>query len=148
KPQRKKAKVLPTTSKHSKWAVPYEPVIIPMGEKALEKILAQRIAPAPPHQEELLVKYKVGIRNSNAMAYHCPDDFFASFCHKNMSYLHVEWVPRNKIEAEEHLGKNRVKKFIEKQTFHGQGGDQEAFNPAYLKVRFTKISVASYFIQL
>ena len=48
------------------------------------------------------------------------------------SYLHVEWVPRTRIEQGEHLGKNRVKKFMEK---HGQHSDYEFFNPAFVKVQ-------------
>ncbi|KAF9911379.1 choline dehydrogenase 7 [Linnemannia zychae] len=88
----------------SRWAVPYDPVLVPMGSKTLEKILAWRMNNGT---EELLIK------------------------HKFSSYLHVEWVPRKQIENGEHLGKNRVKKFMEK---NGQQSDYEFFNPAFTKV--------------
>ncbi|KAF8976792.1 Chromodomain-helicase-DNA-binding protein 9 [Entomortierella lignicola] len=86
----------------SHWAVPYDPVLVPMASKTLEKILAWRMHEG---KEELLIK------------------------HKYSSYLHVEWVPRKKIEEGEHLGKNRVKKFMEKYQ-----PEYEFFNPAFVKV--------------
>ncbi|KAG0011179.1 choline dehydrogenase 6 [Entomortierella chlamydospora] len=75
-----------------------------MGSKTLEKILAWRMNNGT---EELLIKYKFS------------------------SYLHVEWVSRKRIEDGEHLGKNRVKKFMEK---NGGFSDYEFFNPAFTKV--------------
>ncbi|KAG0243186.1 hypothetical protein BGX31_011141, partial [Mortierella sp. GBA43] len=100
----RKKKVVKTGGNASQWAVPYEPVLVPMASKTLEKILAWRMHEG---KEELLIK------------------------HKFASYLHVEWVPRKQIEEGEHLGKNRVKKFMEK---YGQYSDYEYFNPAFTKV--------------
>ena len=47
-----------------------------------------------------------------------------------MSFHHVEWVPMERIEGE-HLGKHRVKKFLQKWNQDGQRG--EVFKD-YLKV--------------
>ncbi|KAI8596575.1 SNF2 family N-terminal domain-containing protein [Dissophora ornata] len=87
-----------------RWAVPYEPVQIPLGSRTLEKILDHRVKNGA---EELLIKYKFS------------------------SYRHAEWVPKRRIEDGEHLGKNRVKKFMEKRSEHW---DYEPFSPAYTKV--------------
>ncbi|KAF9093377.1 choline dehydrogenase 7 [Mortierella sp. AD031] len=100
----RKKKVVKTGGNASHWAVPYDPVLVPMGSKTLEKILAWRMHEG---KEELLIKYKFS------------------------SYLHVEWVPRKRIEEGEHLGKNRVKKFMEK---NGQHMDYEYFNPSFVKI--------------
>ncbi|KAF9189619.1 choline dehydrogenase 6 [Haplosporangium sp. Z 767] len=100
----RKKKVAKTGGNASQWAVPYDPVLVPMASKTLEKILAWRMNEG---KEELLIK------------------------HKFASYLHVEWVPRKRIEDHEHLGKNRVKKFMEK---YGHHSDYEFFNPSFVKV--------------
>jgi hypothetical protein len=47
-----------------------------------------------------------------------------------MSFLHVDWVPLEQIEGE-HLGKHRVKKFLQK--YHQDGNKGEDFKD-YLKV--------------
>lgn len=49
---------------------------------------------------------------------------------QHSSYRHVEWVPKEKIEAE-HLGKHRVKKFLTKWNQEGQRGEDFS---EYLKV--------------
>lgn len=77
--------------------------MIPMGTKVFERILDYR----KNGQEELLIKYK------------------------NTSFLHVEWVPLKQIESE-HLGKHRVKKFLQK--YHQDGDKGEDFKE-YLKVK-------------
>ncbi|KAF9281009.1 choline dehydrogenase 6 [Mortierella alpina] len=100
----RKKKTGKTGGNAAHWAVPYDPVLVPMGSKTLEKILAWRLHEG---KEELLIKFKFS------------------------SYLHVEWVPRKKIEDGEHLGKNRVKKFMEK---NGQQSDYEFFNPSFVQV--------------
>ncbi|KAG0167130.1 Chromodomain helicase DNA binding protein [Apophysomyces sp. BC1034] len=74
-----------------------QPVIIPMGTKVFEKILDYR-KNEETSSDELLIKYK------------------------NMSYHHVEWVPLEHIENE-HLGKHRVKKFLQKWHHDGQRGE-------------------------
>ncbi|KAF7732761.1 Chromodomain helicase DNA binding protein [Apophysomyces ossiformis] len=74
-----------------------QPVIIPMGTKVFEKILDYR-KNEETAADELLIKYK------------------------NMSYHHVEWVPIEHIENE-HLGKHRVKKFLQKWHQDGQRGE-------------------------
>lgn len=51
-----------------------------------------------------------------------------------MSFHHVEWVPLKQIEGE-HLGKHRVKKFLQKWNAEGQRG--EDFRD-HLKVGYTK----------
>ncbi|ORX92777.1 hypothetical protein K493DRAFT_263097 [Basidiobolus meristosporus CBS 931.73] len=50
-----------------------------------------------------------------------------------MSYFHAEWVPRERVE-QEHLGKTRIKRFLDKQSWDTQWGDDHAFNPAFLKI--------------
>ncbi|KAI9491153.1 SNF2 family N-terminal domain-containing protein [Zychaea mexicana] len=76
---------------------PEEVVVIPIGTKVFEKILDYR-QNEETDQDELLVKYK------------------------NMSFHHVEWVPLKRIEGE-HLGKHRVKKFLQKWNQDGQRGE-------------------------
>ncbi|KAI8088403.1 hypothetical protein BDF21DRAFT_413129 [Thamnidium elegans] len=78
---------------------PEEPVMIPMGTGVFERILNYR-KNTETGQEELLIKYK------------------------NTSFLHVEWVPLKQIESE-HLGKHRVKKFLQK--YHAEGEKGEDF---------------------
>ncbi len=80
--------------------------MIPMGTKVFERILDYR-KNENTRQEELLIKYK------------------------NTSFLHVEWVPLKQIESE-HLGKHRVKKFLQK--YHHDGNKGEDFK-VYLKVK-------------
>ncbi|KAI8091622.1 SNF2 family N-terminal domain-containing protein [Thamnidium elegans] len=80
-------------------------VMIPMATKTFEKMLDYRINPNT-RKAELLVKYKYA------------------------SYHHVEWLPKEKIEAE-HLGKHRVKKFLTKWNSEGQKGEDYS---EYLKV--------------
>lgn len=80
-------------------------VMIPMGTKTFEKMLDYRLNQRTG-QHELLVKYKYS------------------------SYHHVEWLPKEKIEAE-HLGKHRVKKFLTKWNLDGQKGEDYS---EYLKV--------------
>lgn len=82
-----------------------EPVMIPMGTKVFERILNYR-RNEESGEEELLIKYK------------------------NTSFLHVEWVPLEQIENE-HLGKHRVKKFLQK--FYQDGEKGEDYKE-YLKV--------------
>ncbi|RCI00137.1 hypothetical protein CU097_010915 [Rhizopus azygosporus] len=84
---------------------PEEPITIPLGSKAFEKILDYR-RNEMTGQEELLIKYK------------------------NTSFLHVEWVPLENIENE-HLGKHRVKKFLQK--YHDDGNRGEDFQE-HLKI--------------
>ncbi|KAI8883742.1 hypothetical protein K501DRAFT_86912 [Backusella circina FSU 941] len=79
--------------------------MIPLGTKAFERILDFR-RNEQTGQDELLIKYK------------------------NMSFLHVEWVPLEQIEGE-HLGKHRVKKFMQK--YHQDGNKGEDFKE-YLKM--------------
>ncbi|RCH81139.1 Chromodomain-helicase-DNA-binding protein, partial [Rhizopus stolonifer] len=74
-----------------------EPVMIPMGTKVFERILDYK-KNDETDEEELLIKYK------------------------NTSFLHVEWVPLEQIEAE-HLGKHRVKKFMQKYYQDGNRGE-------------------------
>ncbi|KAK9764864.1 hypothetical protein K7432_007289 [Basidiobolus ranarum] len=106
----KSKKAKPSKVKHeSKWAVPYDPVVIPMGERTVEKLLAHRYSPLDSSKEELMVKYK------------------------NMSYYHAEWVARERVE-QEHLGKNRIKRFLDKQNWDTQWGEDQAFNPTFLKI--------------
>ncbi|KAI9015336.1 SNF2 family N-terminal domain-containing protein [Phycomyces nitens] len=81
------------------------PVFIPMGTKVFERILDYRVN-NETGEGELLVKYK------------------------NMSFHSAEWVPSSVIENE-HLGKHRVKKFMQKWYLDGQKG--EDFRE-YLKV--------------
>ncbi|KAG2220859.1 hypothetical protein INT45_010921 [Circinella minor] len=76
---------------------PDEVVIIPIGTKVFEKILDYR-QNEETGEDQLLVKYK------------------------NMSFHHVEWVPMERIEGE-HLGKHRVKKFLQKWNQDGQRGE-------------------------
>ncbi|KAF8984052.1 choline dehydrogenase 6 [Entomortierella lignicola] len=104
KPTGRKKNTAKSGGNAARWAVPYDPVLVPMGSKTLEKILAWRNNNGA---EELLIKYKFS------------------------SYLHVEWVPKKRIEDGEHLGKNRVKKFMEK---NDRFSDYEFFNPAFTKV--------------
>ncbi|KAI8364631.1 SNF2 family N-terminal domain-containing protein [Radiomyces spectabilis] len=63
-------------------------VFIPLGTKVFERILDYR-KNAETGVDELLVKYK------------------------NTSFHHAEWIPLSKVEGE-HLGKHRVKKFLQK----------------------------------
>ncbi|KAI8096416.1 SNF2 family N-terminal domain-containing protein [Halteromyces radiatus] len=82
-----------------------QPVFIPMGTKVFEKILRFR------HNEEtgkneLLIKYK------------------------HTSYHRTEWVTVDQVEGE-HLGKHRVKKFLQKWHQDGQVGEDFT---EYLKV--------------
>jgi hypothetical protein len=51
-----------------------------------------------------------------------------------MSFLHVEWVPLKQVEGE-HLGKHRVKKFLQK--YHQDGDVGEDFKEN-LKVKHKK----------
>ncbi|KAI8384576.1 SNF2 family N-terminal domain-containing protein, partial [Radiomyces spectabilis] len=74
-----------------------EPVVIPMGTKVFEKILDYRTN-EDTGEEELLIKYK------------------------NTSYHHVDWVPLEQVEGE-HLGKHRVKKFLQRWNQEGQKGE-------------------------
>ncbi|KAF9945234.1 hypothetical protein BGZ70_003953, partial [Mortierella alpina] len=104
KPVGRKKNAVKSGGNTARWAVPYDPVLVPMGSKTLEKILAWRMNNGT---EELMIKYK------------------------HSSYLHVDWVPRKRIEDGEHLGKNRVKKFMEKNGHHS---DYEFFNPAFIKI--------------
>ncbi|KAI8147251.1 SNF2 family N-terminal domain-containing protein [Fennellomyces sp. T-0311] len=76
---------------------PEEAVVIPIGTKVFEKILDYRQS-EETGEDQLLVKYK------------------------NMSFHHVEWVPMEQIEGE-HLGKHRVKKFLQKWNQDGQRGE-------------------------
>jgi len=52
----RKKKVVKAGGNASQWAVPYEPVLVPMPTKTLEKILAWRMHEG---KEELLIKHKV-----------------------------------------------------------------------------------------
>ncbi|KAJ3064727.1 hypothetical protein HK102_008120, partial [Quaeritorhiza haematococci] len=87
--------------------VPYDSVIIPMGDKSsIEKLISYRTTPT----EQILVKYK------------------------NMSYYHAEWVDVAEI-VNTKMGKMRVKKFMEKGVFENQQwGDDEPFNPNFVKI--------------
>ncbi|KAI9278311.1 SNF2 family N-terminal domain-containing protein [Phascolomyces articulosus] len=76
---------------------PDEVVIIPIGTKVFEKILDYRHH-SETGEDQLMVKYK------------------------NMSFHHVEWVPLERIQGE-HLGKHRVKKFLQKWNQDGQRGE-------------------------
>ncbi|ORX99732.1 hypothetical protein K493DRAFT_257065 [Basidiobolus meristosporus CBS 931.73] len=109
KSKHRKTKLGPKVKYKPNWAVPYDPVVIPMGERTVEKLLAHRHSAQDPSKEELLVKYK------------------------NMSYFHAEWVPRERVE-QEHLGKNRIKRFLDKQGWDTQWGEDQAFNPSFLKI--------------
>lgn len=81
--------------------------MIPMGTKVFERILDYRKnKDTGDEEEQLLIKYK------------------------NTSFLHVEWVPLKQIENE-HLGKHRVKKFLQK--YHADGDRGEDFKE-YLKM--------------
>ncbi|KAI8974348.1 P-loop containing nucleoside triphosphate hydrolase protein [Pilobolus umbonatus] len=68
-----------------------------MGTKSFERILDYR-KNSETGQEELLIKYKYS------------------------SFLHVEWVPLARIQGE-HLGKHRVKKFLDKYHMDGDKGE-------------------------
>lgn len=68
----------------------------------------------------MLVKYKVHI--SGYMTLLCNALIFEIFYLQNMSFHHVEWVPMEQIEGE-HLGKHRVKKFLQKWNAEGQRGE-------------------------
>lgn len=94
---------------------PDEPVMIPLGTKSFERILDYR-RNNETGEEELLIKYK------------------------NTSFLHVEWVPLENIENE-HLGKHRVKKFMQK--YHEEGGKGEDFQE-YIKVIKKKVKYYMY----
>ncbi|ORX61446.1 hypothetical protein DM01DRAFT_1395195 [Hesseltinella vesiculosa] len=72
-------------------------VFIPMGSKVFEKILRLRHN-EQTGKDELLIKYK------------------------HTSFHRAEWVPVETIEGE-HLGKHRVKKFMQKWLQDGQTGD-------------------------
>ncbi|KAL0088183.1 P-loop containing nucleoside triphosphate hydrolase protein [Phycomyces blakesleeanus] len=74
-----------------------ESVVIPMSTKIFERILDYQ-KNYETGEEKLLVKYK------------------------NSSFHHVEWVPLDQIEAE-HLGKHRVKKFLQKWYQDGEKGE-------------------------
>jgi len=51
-----------------------------------------------------------------------------------MSYLDVEWINRKKLESK--IGKNRVKKFIEKYLYSQINWSvDEIFNPNFTKVK-------------
>ena len=52
----RKKKTGKTGGNAAHWAVPYDPVLVPMGSKTLEKILAWRLHEG---KEELLIKFKV-----------------------------------------------------------------------------------------
>lgn len=93
-----------SSAKKKQQAADDEPVMIPMGTHVFERILDYR--KLDNGKEELLIKYK------------------------HTSFLHVEWVPIEQIEAE-HLGKHRVKKFMQK--YHHDGEKGEDFKE-YLKV--------------
>jgi hypothetical protein len=80
--------------------------MIPMGTNVFERILDYR-RNERTNKEELLIKYK------------------------HTSFLHVEWVPLTQIQNE-HLGKHRVKKFLQK--YHQDGDKGEDFQE-YLKVK-------------
>lgn len=54
--------------------------------------------------------------------------------YKNTSFLHLDWVPLKQIEGE-HLGKHRVKKFLQK--YHQDGERGEDYKD-YMKVRKIK----------
>ncbi|KAI8589488.1 SNF2 family N-terminal domain-containing protein [Geranomyces variabilis] len=84
--------------------VPFDSVVIPMGDKtAIEKLVSWRIEDG---REEILVKYK------------------------NMSYCHAEWLSREAVEASK-MGKMRVKRFLEKPTWDNQFTEEEPFNPSF-----------------
>lgn len=52
----RKKKAVKAGGSGAHWAVPYDPVLVPMGSKTLEKILAWRMHEG---KEELLIKFKV-----------------------------------------------------------------------------------------
>ncbi|KAI8331392.1 P-loop containing nucleoside triphosphate hydrolase protein [Chlamydoabsidia padenii] len=81
------------------------PVFIPMGTKVFEKILRFRHN-EDTGKDELLVKFK------------------------HTSYHRAEWQPLDQVEGE-HLGKHRVKKFLQKWHQDGQVGEDFS---EYLKV--------------
>ncbi|CAO3638143.1 unnamed protein product [Cunninghamella blakesleeana] len=89
----------------NKKASDQQPVFIPMGTKVFEKILRFRTN-EETGKDELLIKYK------------------------HTSYHRTEWVTVEKIEGE-HLGKHRVKKFLQKWYQDGQVGEDFT---EYLKV--------------
>ncbi|KAI9305451.1 P-loop containing nucleoside triphosphate hydrolase protein [Cunninghamella echinulata] len=82
-----------------------QPVVIPMGTKVFEKILRFRTN-EETGKDELLIKYK------------------------HTSYHRTEWVTVEQVEGE-HLGKHRVKKFLQKWYQDGQVGEDFS---EYLKV--------------
>ncbi|ORY07424.1 hypothetical protein LY90DRAFT_207702 [Neocallimastix californiae] len=96
-------------SSQNSFVIPHESVFIPMGTKDnIDKMLAYRSNPEN-NAEEILVKYKT------------------------MSYLDVEWINRKKLESK--IGKNRVKKFIEKYLYSQINWSvDEIFNPNFTKM--------------
>ncbi|KAG4093180.1 SNF2 family N-terminal domain-containing protein [Neocallimastix lanati (nom. inval.)] len=97
------------SSSHNSFVIPHESVFIPMGTKdSVDKMLAYRSNPEN-NAEEILVKYKT------------------------MSYLDVEWINRKKLES--NIGKNRVRKFIEKYLYTQTSWSvDEIFNPNFTKM--------------
>ncbi|ORZ15904.1 P-loop containing nucleoside triphosphate hydrolase protein [Absidia repens] len=86
-----------SSSTHKKSNDQQQAVFIPMGTKVFEKILRFRHN-EDSDKDELLVKYK------------------------HTSYHRAEWVSVDQIESE-HLGKHRVKKFLQKWHQDGQVGE-------------------------
>ncbi|KAI8914962.1 SNF2 family N-terminal domain-containing protein [Powellomyces hirtus] len=85
--------------------VPFDAVVIPMGDKtAIEKLISWRRT--EDDKEEIMVKYK------------------------NMSYIHAEWLSREDVEASK-MGKMRVKRFLEKPSWDNQWSEEEPFNPSF-----------------
>ncbi|KAL1917321.1 uncharacterized protein VTP21DRAFT_4977 [Calcarisporiella thermophila] len=95
--------------KKNGFGVPYDPVHIPLGEKAFEQILWYRTIASDPIKEEFLVKYK------------------------NMSYRHLEWIPRDEIEGW-NMGKNRIKRFLAQFEHRQVTSEKDMFNSDYANV--------------
>lgn len=86
--------------------VPYDPVVIPFGERVVETLLSYRYEAG---KEEFLVKFKY------------------------TSHHHVEWLDRETIERETPAGKMRVKKFLEQFALN-PSQFEEPFLPTFLEV--------------
>ncbi|KAJ3129317.1 choline dehydrogenase 7 [Nowakowskiella sp. JEL0407] len=52
--------------------------------------------------------------------------------YKNMSHYHCEWVPYDTALAS--LGKQRLKRLLDKPLYELQWSDEELFNPSYIKI--------------
>ncbi|KAJ3290493.1 choline dehydrogenase 7 [Borealophlyctis nickersoniae] len=105
--RKQKAKAAAESSSKNGKTVPYDPVIIPMGDPTtIEKLISWRVVDG---REEILVKYK------------------------NMSYYHAAWLDRSVAEQGK-TGKMRVKRFMDKPSWEVQWSEDEPFNPNFLKI--------------